>query len=48
VEIFEILMFQALGKDSRYRHRAGKENKQCTKLQDFIDEYLKRGLNYDW
>jgi hypothetical protein len=35
--IFERLMFLAKGGRKEYWHKNGKENKQTTKLQDFLD-----------
>lgn len=39
--IFERLMFLAKGGRHDYRHGA-KENKQVTKLQDFLSEVMRR------
>lgn len=36
-------MFLARGGRKDYQHRDGKENKKATKLQNFLDEVIKRG-----
>lgn len=35
--VHDILYFKACGSVPNYRHTKGKENKQATKLQDFLD-----------
>lgn len=37
--IYERLMFLAKGGRKDYQHTGGKENKQVTDLQDFLDTY---------
>lgn len=42
MSIYDRLMYLALGGKESYRHKNGMENKQTTKLQDFLDDVASR------
>lgn len=42
INIFERLIFLAKGGKKSYQHTKGKENKNTTKLQGFLDEIVQR------
>lgn len=46
VNILERLHFKAKGNEEKYKHKQ-KESKPATKLQDFLDEYMK-GESLKW
>ncbi|APD21304.1 protein of unknown function DUF1653 [Bacillus phage Hyb1phi3Ts-SPbeta] len=38
MRVYDVLLNQAIGRIKEYKHKKGKENKQTTKLQNFLSE----------
>lgn len=42
MKVYEQQIYNAMGGKSKYLHKKGKENVQTTKLQNFLDEFIRR------
>lgn len=47
ITILELLHFKARGGVVEYKHSHGKENMQCTKLQNWLDIHTRRNMNVE-